>query len=297
MIYKAGREVASEHYRLPDGSTVFQAEIMAIAKGAELLLGLDRDNIKYVKFFVDSRAAISAVDNVVIRSRAVAGAVDRLNELAGVARKVTINWIPAHKGHLGNERADDLAKLGSGETEGKRSLKIGRPGTVVKAAIKEHVHGLWGKEWTEWRSANHSKSFYSGPNKNKAKYVYKLARLELGRFARIITGHNNLGFFQAKLGLADNPMCRFCEEGYETIMHLLNECPRFMSHRRDIFRDDIPTNDMTWSVRKLLDFSYIPGINEAYEGSWTATGPPAGEGGSQLEVSLDLGWLEEDEAQ
>ena len=44
------------------------------------------------------------------------------------------------------------------------------------------------------RTANHSRSFYGGPNPSKAKFVdYKLARHELGRCIRIITGHNNLG--------------------------------------------------------------------------------------------------------
>ena len=32
---------------------------------------------------------------------------------------------------------------------------------------------------------------------------------------------------------------------------------------------------MSWSVRNLLDFSYIPGINTAFEGTW-AHGDPAG---------------------
>ena len=139
--------------------------------------------------------------------------------------------------------------------------------------------------------ANHAKSFYKGPNPRKAKYVYKLARLELGRFARIITGHNNLGFFQTKIGLSGSPMCRFCGGGQETITHLLRECPCFELARRDLFKDRLPTPDMEWSVRGLLDFSYLPRLNEACEGTWTDSDYSPGliDG---LDTSFGTGWLD-----
>ena len=44
--------------------------------------------------------------------------------------------------------------------------------------------------------------------------------------------------------------------------------------RRDLFLDKLPCSDMSWSVRTLLEFSFLPGINEAFEGTW-AHGDPA----------------------
>ena len=124
--------------------------------------------------------------------------------------------------------------------------------------------------------------------------MLKLARLELGRFVRIITGHNNLSFFQNKLGLINSATCRFCGDGPETITHLLNGCPRFTTARSDIFLDKVPTNDMKWSVRDLLDFSYNPGINEAFEGTWINDDQlPVAD--SPLDVSLGLAWLDEED--
>ena len=43
-------------------------------------------------------------------------------------------------------------------------------------------------------------------------------------------------------------------------------CHRFVGARRDILCNKVPTADMSWSVRVLLDFSYTPAINEAFEG-------------------------------
>ena len=44
---------------------------------------------------------------------------------------------------------------------------------------------------------------------------------------------------------------------------------------------------MSWSVRDLLDFSYCPGINEAYEGD------PQWDNSTLADTSLGLGWLDE----
>ena len=121
----------------------------------------------------------------------------------------------------------------------------------------------------------------------KAKNVYKLARLELGRFVRIVTGHNNLSFFQTKIGLFNRATCRFCLEGQETITHLTTDCPRFVTARAKILRNEIPMSGMKWSVRALLDFSYLPGLIKAFEGSWASGDPPL-----DMDESFGLGWLE-----
>ena len=41
-----------------------------------------------------------------------------------------------------------------------------------------------------------------------------------------------------------------------------------------------PRNDLLWSVRSVLNFSYVPAINLAYEGSW-AHGDQEGQLGLQ----------------
>ena len=37
-----------------------------------------------------------------------------------------------------------------------------------------------------------------------------------------------------------------------------------------------PTAEMNWSVRGLLEFSYVPEINAAFEGAWDGSGPERG---------------------
>ena len=57
VIYKANKEIKSNKFRLPDGTTVFQAEVVAIAEAAEAVTKMEED-VRFVKIFVDSQAAI-----------------------------------------------------------------------------------------------------------------------------------------------------------------------------------------------------------------------------------------------
>ena len=96
--------------------------------------------------------------------------------------------------------------------------------------------------------------------------MLKLPRLKLARFIRIISGHNSLFYFRSKVDNEINPQCRFCLEEDETFDHLLNACPRFNSARREIFQGDLIINNHEWSIQKLIDFSFLPGIDQALQG-------------------------------
>ena len=139
-------------------------------------------------------------------------ATEALSLLKNKVTSLTITWIPAHKGHFGNEKADKLAKAGAAATDHAHKLTTTRPHSQIKTNIRSNILETWAAEWKEDPSARHTKEFYATPSPQKAKYVYKLARLELGRFVRLISGHNNLNHFQTKIGLSNNGSCRLCEE-------------------------------------------------------------------------------------
>ena len=73
-------------------------------------------------------------------------------------------------------------------------------------------------------------------------------------------------YFRNKVDPEVAPVCRFCLEADETFIHIANECPRFHLTRREYFQDLLIINDHQWSVDKLLEFSFTPGVNEALEG-------------------------------
>ena len=84
---------------------------------------------------------------------------------------------------------------------------------------------------------------------------------KVGRYIRIITGHNALGYFANKVDNNINPTCRYCKENNETFWHFANECPVFRASVEDIMlgRDLIHGN---WDVDSLLE---IAGLNKIAE--------------------------------
>ena len=243
---------------------------------------VQNQQFKHVRFFVDSQAAIKALENNKISSKLVLETIRTLN-IASMGRNIAIYWTKAHIGTVGNERADEGAKKG-GQLD--RAEEIGGPKSELKARIEKFFYYEWEKEWQKYQKARMTKQFYSKPDKNQAKYVIKLGRLELSRVIKIITGHNGLFYFKNKIDADINPECRFCLEDNETFYHLVTDCPALREQRTEIFLDNLPTTNNKWSVRDLLLFSQKHGIREALDGdtalhhgedhNWDSTGSDSG---------------------
>ena len=258
-----GGESLSRSFRLPNKASVFQAEIFAINQAALLLRDFP-PHLQYIKFFVDSQAALLALNNASVSSRLVGDTVHNLNNLMHPVRLV---WIKAHVGHHGNERADELAKLG---TSLDVITHVDLPKQATKQAIKFAIDENWKLQWSLYNDGRQSKQFFQLPDRNKAKYCYNLNRQELGRFIRIVTGHNNLFYHRSNVDKTHNtsPLCRFCKEENETFFHFATNCPCFRLSRFHHFQNDTCFKNGKWSIRQLLDFSNIPSITAALGGTF-----------------------------
>ena len=254
--------LAELSFRLPNKSSVFQAEIYAINQAAIFLQHLP--NIFFTKIFVDSQAALLALNNKSITSRLVGDTVHNLNLISGNIRLV---WIKAHVGHEGNEKADSLAKVGTTLAD---IARIALPKQATKLAIRQAIDDIWDFQWTRYHDGRQSKQFYKLPNRSKAKYSYNLSRQELGRLIRLVTGHNNLFYHRSNVDKTrgTSSLCRFCNEERETFYHFATNCPCFRLSRFHYFQNDTCFNGDKWSIRRILDFSNIPSIAAALGGNF-----------------------------
>ena len=72
VVYHKNTRLHVESISLPDTTTVFQAEIIAIYKAMLFMVRYSRSNkVSYIKILCNSQAAITALDSKDIRSRAV----------------------------------------------------------------------------------------------------------------------------------------------------------------------------------------------------------------------------------
>ena len=87
-----------------------------------------------------------------------------------------------------------------------------------------------------------------------------LCRADLSILIKAITGQNFLAYHQSKINFEVSKYCRLCEEGEETFIHLIDECPRLEETRKEIFLDKRVGIDHTWSIRRVIRFIQYPVI-------------------------------------
>ena len=90
--------------------------------------------------------------------------------------------------------------------------------------------------------------------------------MELSRYIRIVTGHNNLFYHRHNIDpLNNNDICRFCLEESETFIHFFTDCPALWRERRDHIHQYIGSRDTEWRPQQLVDLSFSPAITAALE--------------------------------
>ncbi len=165
---------------------------------------------------------------------------------------VKLEWIKAHVGHYGNERADECAKNGA-----KKTLKIRRqfivnvPKAEIRTRTKELVNS-WSKDfWERKEGMKHSKEFIRVHDVLRTKELLSLSRKQTSVLTEIFTGHGPVRYMLAKKGLSDTTTCRFCETSTETMKHLVCECNYLCGKRVEVFETRLATFLRPQSLRKL----------------------------------------------
>ena len=86
--------------------------------------------------------------------------------------------------------------------------------------------------------------------------------MQIGRYIRAVSGHNNLLYHLHNIDNNISELCRFCLEGREEFHHLATDCPPLWWERHEISSQD--TTSAKWTPQQILDFTMIPKINEAF---------------------------------
>ena len=118
---------------LPETTTVFQAEVIAIREASIAINNRMDMGFKYLKFFCDSQAALKALNNKNVSSRTVLQTYESLDRLAQAVNRCTLVWIKAHVGHIGNEEADSLARRATTISEGWLNPPVAH--TLIKTCL------------------------------------------------------------------------------------------------------------------------------------------------------------------
>ena len=264
IIYRNGSmdKEASEMFRLPNSSTVFQAELYAIYQAVvwvrENLSSLNPSNS--FRFYSDSMSALQSLGSLMINTILGDRTIKQLNLLSEIAL-VELVWIKAHANNARNEEVDKLAKAA---TEMTFISYVALPRSFIRQEILEKLREQWAVEWLLYDEARHTKLFILESDKSRGKAICNLDRITLRRLLLAITNHNYLRYHQAFRDDTINPTCRFCHMYDETFDHFFS-CHHFIEQRKErgiMWKAEM---NMTWKLEEILNIIDIPEIQQAID--------------------------------
>ena len=238
-IAKAGAGISvpelGVNIALPLGmmTTVFQAELYAILKCAELD-AVRNNGMSRIAICTDSKAALSALGSARVRSKLVAECVDALNSLART-KVVQLMWVPGHTGISGNEAADALAQAGARmQVVGPEPI-LGLSSKVSVGVINARTEKSHMETWHAIPGCRVSKALIEAQKIGRKNKVLKLSRLDLRTVVAVLTGHCRLNEHLNRLGITECATCNLCGQESESSVHYLCKCTAFIAERKAAF--------------------------------------------------------------
>ena len=204
----------------------FRAEVTAIKTAADLLSTSEKP-LGRVAVFTDSMSALQALESPdpcpLVQSL--------LTSLANLTKgsPTTLQWVPAHVGLSGNERADRLAKRGS------QLPQPDVPATYEEA--KALLQDSFRKDWALLQEGYRAKT----------DPLHSLPREHQTTIYRLRTGHCRLKGHLRKIGLADSAVCE-CGQADQTPQHVLQDCPLHERQRQLFWKGGADLNLKLWGA-------------------------------------------------
>jgi ribonuclease HI len=204
--------------RLGRHATVFQPEVYAIIY--YVLENIKRSYYNRIFIFSDSQAALKALNSFLIKSKLVWNCFQLLLELAEHNKVKKLIWMPGHSGVEGNEKADQLAKLGADEP-------LLGPEPLTKKTARRAMD-LWAQSkarmaWKHTPGQRHAKKMINKSSNKLTSGLLILSRNQMRLVVGLLTGHCHLRKHLHRLGIyEEEPVCKKCGMGKETAHHILH---------------------------------------------------------------------------
>jgi ribonuclease HI len=247
-------ETVDRCYPLGRYPTVYQSEVFALTKAAEILKEIANADDK-VNIYVDASSALDSLTSDYPQGGLVRECAEALNKL-GEKTTLCVYWIPAHQGFSGNEKADELAKLAA------QTMFLGPEPSIpvsiktVTGAINGWVTEKHRQRWTRLEGHRQTKEILVSPSKGTGDFCRRLTRRSLRLIVQIVTGHCLLASHATLIGVANDPLCPLCRREEEDRDHFLCRCEALCQQRMRIFGTPFlaPEDLRNISLPLLLDF-------------------------------------------
>ena len=140
-----------------------------------------------IGIFVDSQAALLSLNSYITSSVLVSQCKEELSKL-GRLSAITLVWVPGPRDFYGNERADELARVGSA-LDVSAALAVATPLGIIKRGIFEHFHMAARNRWRKIGTCKVAKHTWPVYNIVRTNALLNRSRRDVSRLVAVLTGH------------------------------------------------------------------------------------------------------------
>lgn len=234
------KEFFSCSFRLPDLSSIFSAEAMAIIFALNKIEEYSQNILVQVdsfRIFSDSESTLKAVCSIQglnYESPLICEIRCKILDLKEKGIEVELFWIPSHVGIQGNEQADKMAKVAT------EKISVINRDIPVSDLFRKFKSLCCGKNQSrlisefEHKGIFYYERYFNTRNKPWFHDIYAHRRV-ISTINRIRSGHNSSKLNLFRYNIVDSPMCK-CNLYEESIEHIFWQCDRYEVERGELMR-------------------------------------------------------------
>ena len=141
----------------------------------------------------------------------------------------------------GNELVDRLAKEAALDPGVPKPPDLTLLRTTVKRTLKTNFKARWAQYWQNGRFGRRLFDLIQAPYRSTLKLYENLPRVISSTIIRARTGSIPLKAYLGSIRLSPTTECA-CQEGHETVKHLVLNCPMYTALRTRIWGTQHPWN-------------------------------------------------------